>query len=290
MSPSLALIVSPFHVGVQHRVGNGPLALLPPLQAAFQQRNVLFTVSIISPAGIDSFEGEIGRSFEVLRRIKDETQSAIKRGDFPIILAGNCHSTVAVAAAVFAVGKVDPTTTDLFYIDAHPDAQTPSNNTNGYLDAMGTAMLAGMCWEAQMEQAGLSSLLPLEQITYIAARNVPEAEKKTIEDAGSSIIYGDKHGVEYKKELTTLLKKRSADRPSLVHFDLDSLDPAAVGHANEFPEEGGLLAQDAVDVLSLLAKRNPLSLTVASFNPACERGENVTRVAVEAVLQFVELL
>ncbi|GAA5864557.1 hypothetical protein JCM8547_005579 [Rhodosporidiobolus lusitaniae] len=295
MPATVALIVSSFHVGTpHHRVGNGPLTVLSPLTSSLTSLSIPHSTWTIPETDLDSFEGEIGRSFEVLRRIARAVSAAVKRGDFPVVLAGNCHSSSAVAAGLTASGELDPALLDVYWIDAHPDAQTPSDNTNGYLDAMGTAMLAGLCWNAHMSTLETHRVVPIDQIVYVGARNVPESEKKTIEGGGASVVYGGEAGVEYAKKLEEVIKDRESrgkggkDRRALVHWDLDSLDPEQVGHANEYPEEHGLLAKDANEVLELLAGQRPTSLTIASFNPACKGSEKLTEVAVEAATRFLQ--
>lgn len=63
---SARLIIAPFHVGIlNHRVGAGPNDLLSRgLVEGLQAHNVKVDIEEIAP--VDDFEGEIGRSFEVI--------------------------------------------------------------------------------------------------------------------------------------------------------------------------------------------------------------------------------
>jgi arginase len=174
MVQPVALIISPFHVGLhQHRVGKGPERILASLIPQLDKESIPYRVETL--AKVDDFEGEIGRSFELLRRIAEETTKAVKAGEFPIILAGNCHSTVGVVAGLVESG-VPLDKLDIFWTDAHADAQTPDDNTNGYFDSMGSAMIAGLCWKHHMSTLVQHQPHPLNNITYIGIRDLEESK------------------------------------------------------------------------------------------------------------------
>lgn len=285
MSIPITLIVSPFHVGAYNfRVGNGPPRILPGLLRAL--RAIDYDVQVIKIEKVDEFEGEIGKSFELLRRISQAVKQAVVERRFPIALAGNCHTSVAVAAGLNSAG-VDTDNLHVYWTDAHVDAQTPDDNTSGYLDSMGISMLAGYTWKALTNTIPGHRVIPLDRVTFIGARDIESSEEQRIADAGSHIIRGVANA-NYASRLEDRLKDVAAETDSLVHVDLDALDPS-VGIANEYPVPGGLLERDLIGVLRLLAKRNPVSLTVASFNPDCGNGEHIVNLAIDAVVEFLKV-
>lgn len=288
MTPKIVLIVSPFHVGLhRHRVGKGPERILAKLQPVLVSKGISHRVVTIDK--VDDYEGEIGRSFEVLRRIAEETKTAVDQDEFPLILAGNCHSSAAVAAGLNAAG-LDLDKVDVFWTDAHADAQIPDDNSNGYFDSMGSAMLAGMCWKYHMSTLNQHTPIPFSNITFIGIRDMEESEKERIVDNGAKCIFGGTDGFDYPAALSNRLdEQQSPDHRSLVHFDLDSLDPT-VGHANDYPVPGGLLEKDLIGILELLSKRNPTSLTIASFGPDLQNGGHIVDLAVKGAVRFIELL
>lgn len=89
---------------------------------------------------VDAFEGEIGRTFEVKHRVASAVSDAVGNERFPLVLAGNCNTSVGVHA-----GLNEPEV-GVVWFDAHPDFNTPDEVTGGYFDAMGVATLAGQCW------------------------------------------------------------------------------------------------------------------------------------------------
>lgn len=127
----------PYHAGMrEERVGKGPLRLIDDgLIAAIQADGFDTWSTEISP--VDDFEGEIGRSFELIRRVAAAVSAAVRLERFPLVLAGNCNSTVGLYAGL------DDKDVGVVWFDAHPDFDTPSEHRSGYFDGMGIATLAG---------------------------------------------------------------------------------------------------------------------------------------------------
>lgn len=287
MGPKFAFILSPFHVGLhRHRVGKGPERIFAKLQPLLDSHDIAYRTTTVG--SVDEFEGEIGRSFELLRRIAEETRQAVVSGEFPIVLAGNCHSSAAVAAGL-AAGGIDLADLHVFWTDAHADAQVPDDNTNGYFDSMGTTMIAGMCWKYHMSTLVKHVPIPLSSVIYIGARDMEESEKLRIVESGAHCIFGGRDDIDYASKLANHLQTLPETDRSLIHIDLDVLDPS-VGHANDYPVPGGLSAQDLLDVMSLLVNRNPTSLTIASFDPDLKNGSDIVDLAVKGILSFVVAL
>ncbi len=89
------VIAAPFHAGVEaERVGKGPSRLLAAgLTDAL--RNGGAEVRLVRIGAVDRHEGEIGRSFEVMRRVAVAVVHARAAGRFPLVLAGNCNASAA---------------------------------------------------------------------------------------------------------------------------------------------------------------------------------------------------
>jgi arginase len=289
MVQKVALIISPFHVGLhQHRVGKGPERILATLTPQLDAERIPYRLETLGK--VDDFEGEIGRSFELLRRIAEETTKAVNAGEFPIILAGNCHSTAGVIAGLNEAGLA-LSDLEVFWTDAHADAQVPDDNTNGYFDSMGTTMIAGLCWKHHMSTLVKHEPHTLDHITYIGVRDLEDSERARIVEAGAHCIYGGKDGIDYAGELRKRLESQgpNTNKRSVVHVDLDSLDPQ-VGHANDYPVPGGLLAHDLLGILDELALRRPTSLTVASFDPDLKNGARIVDLAAEGIVRFLKAM
>lgn len=135
--PSLSTHPSHLPLGLRdHRVGNSPHRICK-LGIIKKLEGLNIDIHIEELEAIDEFEGEIGRSFELLRRTSTAVSKTCAQNSFPLILSGNCMATVGVAAGL---GLED---LSFVYFDTHDDLETPSTNTNGYFDAMGMSMLKG---------------------------------------------------------------------------------------------------------------------------------------------------
>lgn len=89
--------------------------------------------------------------------------------------------------------------------------------------------------------------------------------------------------MEYQLDRTLL-------RETLVHVDLDVLDPEAVGWANEFPSRGGFTTEALAECMGIAAHGSPVALTIASFMPGLQGSEAVEAAAIMGISHFFEKL
>ncbi len=279
---TIDLILAPYHVGVaDFRVGAGPKCILG--QGLFEQLQAFGkTVTITEIASVDNFEGEIGRSFEIIRRIASAVASAEQRGSFPIILAGNCNATVGVAAGLSSDER------QLVWFDAHSDLDTPDEALSGYFDGMGVSMLTGESWKALMATVPNHRPMKLDQITYCGVRDLSDTQREKLDRSPARVVYGDITGscVHYANSLDQALK-RSIAPSCLIHLDVDCLD-TSVGYANEYAAPGGLNEEDLISCLDVVARRcAPVSLTVASLNPHLRGSNAIANIATRAIIHLI---
>lgn len=296
---SVSLIYSPYHVGVYNvGPGKGPNFLRSHgLAQAIKDLGV--TVHELDIGPVDEFEGEIGKSFEILRRTSKMVTQEHNRGSFPIIIAGNCVASVGVAAGISAYQEFEEELSCLWF-DAHDDFNTPDTVVSGYFDSMGISMLVGDCWKELLATIPGHEPLDLKRVVHVGMRDVTDLERKRVIDHGLDTVWGGHKrlgtfGQELGEKLKHIIfecRDRAAELPVMVHLDLDCLD-ASLGQANKFAAPGGLLEQDLLDCLGSIAKNAefwPTSLTVASFDPSYDGAENIARIAIRAVKDFVEVL
>ncbi len=89
---------------------------------------------------VDESNPEIDRVSELIRRLAMRVMGAGDARSLPLIFAGNCNSSLGTVAGVGAdrLGVV--------WFDAHADFDDPEENTSGFFDVMGLAMLTGRGW------------------------------------------------------------------------------------------------------------------------------------------------
>lgn len=304
---SITIIVSPYHVGLKNiRVGRGPHALLEgglvkdikqilPKEFALNVEEISLVQTVLTEV-----EGDIGRSFAVLRHISEAVRKAVQQDSWPLVLSGNCMDVVAVNAGLNLLAEEgskkgpisEKKTREVIWFDAHADLETPDTTGSGYLDGMGGSMLLGEGFSNLLGTVPGYSTIEGRQLLGVGFRDFSELEEKKISGNGVRVVYGKKplnHG-HYLADLASALDNNNASGlvDSVLHLDVDVLD-TSVGRANEFAVEGGLGEQDLIDCMDLIGdKRGVKAMHVASLNPEYERWENTARVASRAIVRVIQ--
>ncbi|EWZ78743.1 hypothetical protein BFJ70_g11419 [Fusarium oxysporum] len=285
---SITIIIAPYHVGLyDHRVGGGPLRIMS--HGIDKELSKLAPVSFINIGPVDEFEGEIGRTFEILRRISNAVSKAVSNNSFPLVLSGNCYASTATMAGLNQARPTSSTAkTGVLWLDAHDDLDTPSTHENGYLDAMAASMMTGTSWHTLMKTVPGHQPVDVKRMIYCGLRDVSEIQRETVKDAGIDVIWGDANKkVDFTSALAETLDRRDDIQEAHIHFDLDVLDDS-LGRVNEFPSPGGFLPKDVMGLMDMIpTKINPTSLVVCSFNPRLEGGDTVARLACQAIYRLV---
>ncbi|KAK4466792.1 arginase [Cladorrhinum samala] len=309
---SITLIWSPYHVGLRDvGPGAGPNFLRSKgMLASIAELGL--PVREIEVPGFEpnDFQGDIGRSFEVLRRTARLVAQEREAGSFPVVVAGNCTSTVGVAAGLYASGTVDSAQAGCVWFDAHDDFNTPDTVLSGYFDSMPISMLAGQCWRGLLATIPGFRPLSLDHVAHVGMRDVNEMERARVLEAGFDVVWGkgaptpppqkgsdsrvhhgDSDGVDFPGQLRGILEKKRLG-PTMVHLDLDCLD-VSLGKVNSFSCAGGLMERDLVACLETAASlTQPVSLTLASWDPSCdpEGAQNIAEIAIRAVKAFLSAM
>lgn len=304
MPRSVRIIVVPYHTGIANlAVGAGPYrifstGLYDRLEAAGHEIDV-YEIPNMSAADLSNKHiGEIGRSFEVIRRVAAAVAEARTQGHFPLVLAGNCNASVGTAAGMgLGAGPGEDGDGEVVWFDAHPDLDTPDVQTTGYFDVNAVALLAGRCWAAlRATIPGHRPVALASDFTYVGLRDFgSEAQRQRVVDARCPVIWGgaDKPASGFASGLEDALRasargRAQADRPAVLHLDVDCLD-TSVGIANFAACPGGLTADD-LEASVRAAKRAVRleAMTVASFDPSFDGADAVAEAATRAILAVVE--
>jgi arginase len=302
---SVSIISSPYHVGVHNQgPGKGP-DFLRSHGLLEEIRKLGVTVYEVAIDPVDEFEGEIGRSFEILRRTSKLVTQERNRGSFPIVLAGNCVASIGVSAGLSASEGLQDEELACVFFDAHDDYNTPDTVVSGYFDSMAISMLMGECWKQLLSTVpGYKALNP-NRLIHVGMRDVTELERQRVLDAGMEVVWGgeerpgDRFGQGFHLALLArldrlfrgdTLARGGKQPPSMIHVDLDCLD-ASLGKANKFAAPGGLDEQELLASLSNINLHTlPVALTVASFDPTYEGADKIAEIAVKAVVSLVHML
>lgn len=312
MPRPIQIILVPYHAGTASlAVGAGPYAicsagLVARLESSgHTDSDIEFTeIPNISAADLATKHiGEIGRSFEIIRRVAMAVAEAREQGRFPLVLAGNCNASVGVVAGMgygrdaAGVGAGGEGKGEVLWFDAHPDLDTPEMQTTGYFDVNAVALLAGKCWAAFRSSIPNHKPISLAtDFTYIGLRDFSnDVQRQAVADAGCPVVWGGAEtpaagfaaGLEESLQ-SSASGRKAEDRPAVLHLDVDCLD-TSVGIANFAASPGGLTADELVEAVKV-AKRGVRveAMTVASFDPGFEGAEGIAEAAIRAILAVME--
>ncbi|KAK3305627.1 uncharacterized protein B0T15DRAFT_203605 [Chaetomium strumarium] len=302
---SITLISSPYHVGLRaspihrSRISEGPDYIKSAGLVSLLQTYHVPVHQIDIPPVADDFEGEIGRTFELLRRVSGAVTHARNQSSFPIVLAGNCCTSVGVAAGLWGSSDLRGTAADddddgdalgCVWFDAHDDYNVPDTVVSGYFDSQGIAMMAGECWKALLDTVPGFRPTRLRRVIHCGMRDVNDLERSRVEAADMAVVWGDAaRKVDFEAGLRHELHRvfgSDSEAATLIHLDVDSLD-CSLGKANQFACSGGLLEEELLGCMAAITERTkPLAFTIASFDPLCDTDDSAQRLAA-AVIQAV---
>ena len=140
--------------------------------------------------------GEIGRSFEIIRRILSAVSNCVAENSFPIVLGGNCNAEIGVAAGLSSSASRNSRPRDhrpsreIISFDAHSDYDAPDEAVSGYLDGMGVSMLSGESWKALVETVPGYQAVGIEKFVFVGVRDLSGGQKRKLERSAARVEYG----------------------------------------------------------------------------------------------------
>lgn len=277
----VALVQVPYDSGAyDRRMGRGPLFLVEhgALDGIRGSSHSLVSAVVESD---DSFPTEIGTTFGLLRATAEEVRRADARGAFPLVLAGNCITTVG------ALSGLMPRKVGLIWFDAHGDFHTPETSPSGFLDAMALSIAVGHCWRALADSIPHFQAMPEDRVLLVGARDFEPIEFQRLTASDAAYLPCDKlegEGLYPLREALMGLANRVEE--VFLHIDLDVHDPT-VAPANQYKPPGGLTPEQVEEVIRVIAGQFPVcGATLASYDPEADD----ERKGLQATRRIVSLL
>lgn len=238
------------------------------------------TVATVDPR--PSFPAEIATGFAVMRGVAEAVQAAIDDTAFPLILAGNCNSSVGT------VSGLSPRRVGVVWFDAHADFETPDSTVSGFFDGMGLAILTGHGWQPLADS--IPGFAPVDEglVVLAGARDVEPLEKARLSrsritwlsDRDLVATGADRRLMDALEDMTSLVDG------VYLHIDLDAHD-ARIAPANHYAPPGGLTPERLRELIALTASRIPvLAAALTAYDPAVDPG----RVTLESGLSLMETI
>jgi len=211
----------------------------------------------------------VGQATESLVELAGRLGPLLARGDFALVLGGNCTIALGIMAALRSLGTGTP---GLLYLDRHFDLNTPDTTADGALDWMGLAHALALpgCVDALADAFGPRPLLEPRQVAWLGIDPQPatdwereHAARLGLHVGSSQELAGDPAGA------ATAALGYLPDGPLAVHIDVDVLDfiDAPLAENTDCRNTGPTLSQ-AEEALTVAA-RDPRvrTLSVGELNP-----------------------
>ncbi len=226
-----------------------------------------------------AFPTDVGVAFELARVIGAHVKDSVRRGRFPIVLAGNCSSCLGTVAGLGA------TDVAVVWFDAHGDFNTPETTGSGFLDGMSLALLTGRCWTTMSKSVPGLAPIPEPRVVLVGARDLDPEEMELLAASRIALLPPDilrRQGLEQAAG-PVIDRLGEIARSVYVHVDLDVLDPGE-GRANEYAAPDGLALAELLSLVDLIGQRLTIrAAAITAYDPAFDEDGDIYRAAIEIV-------
>ncbi len=213
--------------------------------------------------------------------LADAVGAVVRRGEFPVVLGGDCSILLGNLLALRRRGRYG-----LLFLDGHADFYQPEAEPNGEAASMDLALATGRGPAVVTDIEGRCPLVRDEDVIVFGRRDAADAEahgSQRIEDTAITVI-----------DLSTVRQrgaKGSAHdaldqllRPELdgfwVHVDCDALDDAVMP-AVDYRLRGGLSWSELETLIKVaLDSGLAVGLEVTIFNPTLDSDGAIARALV----------
>ena len=273
----ITLIQVPYDSGhYARRMGRGPVDLIQGgLETMLEHAG--HDVRVLELRLDEGFLTEVGTAFDTQRLVAECVAAEIAEGRLPLILSGNCATSVGTMAGAGA------TSTGVVWLDSHGDFNTPETTHSGFFDGMVLAMLIGDCWTTAAADVPGFKPVPESHILTVGARDLDTAEEvrldaseirrvevEAIRTAGAPAAIED--------DLKALAARVDG---AYLHIDLDVLDPE-VAQVNSYQAPSGLTVEEIIAVIETLADHLPLrAAALTAFDPQLDESGSGGEAALE---------
>jgi len=238
----------------------------------------------VSQIEVEELPFEPGTTFRVLRALSEEVGSAVRRGCFPLVLAGGCISCVGTLAGL------DAKPVAVVWMDAHGDFNTPETTLSGFLDGMALAAATGRCWKNLTSSVAGFHPVCENNVVLIGARDLDPEERELLEGSAISRIQTAtlrERGAE--KALAHALDGLQADQIYL-HIDLDVLDRSEA-NVNRFSSAGGLTVAELLQTVRVIAAaRSVVAAAITAYDPSYDKDGRALRAGIELIKELSSIV
>ena len=222
--------------------------------------------------------------------LADATGSVLDRGDFPIVLGGDCSILLGNALALKRRGRHG-----LLYLDGHADFYQPEAEPSGEAASMGLAIVTGHGPEIVANLEGRGPLVRDEDAVLFAFRDSEHAAAEGSQPLPSTLSAIDletvrERGVEEAaKGALARLTREDGPAGFWIHLDVDVLDDAIMPAVDYRLPDGLSWTELTTVVRAALLSSHALGLDVTIFNPLLDSDGRVAGALVDALVACLSL-
>jgi arginase len=281
--PTYAIVEAPSHLGLR---AAGVEALPDALLAAGLAERIgarrldRLPIPAFDPR-IDPQTGMLnpGGLREYAPRLADAVEAVLDRGDFPVVLGGDCSILLGNLLALRRRGRHG-----LLFLDGHADFYQPEAEPTGEAASMELALVTGRGPELVTDLEGRRPLVRDEDVVVFANRDAERAAAEGSQPLPPGLREYDLAAV---RGLGAERAARDAvaylERPFWIHLDADVLDDAIMP-AVDYRMPDGLGWDELTVVLrAALASGRAVGLEVTIFNPELDSDGAIAHALVDAL-------
>lgn len=217
-------------------------------------------------------------------RLADVVGTVLDRGEFPIVLGGDCSILLGAALALRRRGRYG-----LLFLDGHADFYQPEADPTGEAASMDLALVTGRGPDIVTNLEGRRPLVREEDVVVFAFRDAELAAAEGSQPLPPTLRAIDLRTVREQgvkraaREALAYLERRDGPAGFWIHLDADVLDDAVMP-AVDYRLPDGLSWDELSGVLrAAVASPRAVGLEITIFNPSLDPDGRIARRFVDAL-------
>ena len=228
---------------------------------------------------------------EYSAQLANTVADVVGRGEFPILLGGDCSILLGSSLALRRRGRYG-----LLFIDGHADFYQPEANPNGEAASMDLAFATGRGPELLTNLEGLRPLVRDEDVVVFGFRDADEQRHYGSQSLPPQMLALDlaevrRLGIQRaaQRAVEYLTAPERPTRGFFIHLDADVVNDDLMP-AVDYRMPGGLTWAELQTVLEVaLASGRAVGIEITIYNPSLDRsgasGRDLSRTLVQALKQ-----
>jgi arginase len=288
--PAYAIVEAPSHLGLRAAgVEELPRVLLASGLA--ERLGARLAGRVPAPSFDPRIDPETGMLNPIALRdysltLADAVGDVLERGEFPIVLGGDCSILLGNALALRRRGRYG-----LLFVDGHADFYQPEAEPTGEAASMDLALVTGRGPEIVSNLEGRRPLLRDEDVVVFAFRDAERAAAEGSQPLPPTLRALDLATVRERgdeaaaREALAHLERADGPAGFWIHLDADVLDDAVMP-AVDYRLPDGLSWDELTAVLrAATASPGAVGLEITIFNPTLDPDGRIAAALVDSLVR-----